>query len=56
MSRAEIEWCASYAHRRRERYESIVREKIRLSGELQNIRIDQVRTDGKVRMVAMPVR
>ena len=56
MRRAKIERCASYAHRRRERYESIVREKIRLSGELQNIRIDQVRTDGEVRMVAMPVR
>src|SRR6266568_1017549 len=51
MRRAEIERCASYAHGRRERYESIVREKIRPSGEPQNIRIDQVGTDGKVRMV-----
>ncbi|GAC1349968.1 MAG: hypothetical protein NVSMB27_28060 [Ktedonobacteraceae bacterium] len=55
MRCAEIERCASDAHGRRERYESIVREKIRLSRELQDVRVDQVGTDGEVGMVTDPV-
>src|SRR5260370_28093666 len=56
MRCAEIERRASYAHGRWEWYESSVREEIRVGRELQGIRVDQVGTDGEVRMMPVAIR
>lgn len=55
MRFAEIERRASYGHGRRDRYESRVREEIRVGREPQSVRVDQVGTDGEVRMMPVAV-
>ncbi len=55
MRCAEIERRASYAHGRRDRYESSVREEIRVGREPQRVRVDQVGTDGEVRVMPVAV-